>query len=85
MGTKKRDTQTYNLYNNRQIVYIGKTNDLEAAEKRHRDEGKKFKSITKTSPVMTDEGAKKKEERSLETYRKGHGGENPKYNKTDTG
>lgn len=84
MSKKKRDTFTYDL-NDGKIVYRGKTNDLEATEKRHREEGKKFKSITKTSPMMTDEGAKKKEEKSLETYRKGHGGKNPKYNKTDTG
>ena len=85
MGTKKRDTFTYNLNDNRKVVYKGKGKDLEDIEKRHRDDGKKFKSITKTSPMMTDEGAKKKEEKALETFRKSHGGKNPKYNKTDTG
>ena len=84
-NSKKRDTFTYNLYNSKKIVYMGKTNDLEATEKRHEDDGKKFKSIKKTSNMMTNDGAEKKETANLERYRKNHSGKNPRYNKTDNG
>ncbi|MCH8942632.1 MAG: hypothetical protein IIA48_09385 [Bacteroidetes bacterium] len=83
--SKKRDFFTYNLYKDKKIVYIGKTKDLETTEQRHKDDGKKFISIKKTSNKMTNDGAEKKEGDNLKIYRKSHGGDNPKYNKTDDG
>ena len=34
---------------------------------------------------MTSEGAKKREEKNLETYRRSHGGHSPEYNQDDDG
>ena len=36
-------------------------------------------------PKVTEETARNWEQQSLETYRRNHGGNNPKYNKTDHG
>ena len=81
---KKLDTQTYELKVGNQIVYVGTTNDPERREQEHKQNGKKFTSMKTTSRCMTEEGAKKKEEERLKTYRKNHG-KNPKYNKDTDG
>jgi predicted GIY-YIG superfamily endonuclease len=78
---KKRDTMTYELKDGKKVVYRGTTNDLERRAQEHKDEGKKFTTIVKTSPKMTENGAKKKESEALKTFRRNHGGKNPKYNK----
>ena len=82
---KQRDTVTYELKQGRKVVYRGTTNDLEQRFEEHKDDEKRFSRMTVTSRKMTEEGAKKKEAKSLETYRKGHGGRNPLYNKDDEG
>ena len=82
---KKRSTQTYRLKDGRKTVYIGSTNDLERREEEHRDEGKHFTRLEPTSRKMTEEGAKQKEADQLQTFRKGHGGKNPKHNKDSDG
>ena len=81
----KRNTQTYALYQGNEKVYIGTTDDLERREQQHREDGKKFSRIEPTSRRMTSDSAKKRETDQLETYRRGHKGKNPKYNKTDDG
>ena len=81
----KRDTQTYALYQGNKKVYIGTTDDLKLREEQHRDDGKKFSRAEPTSRRMTPDSAKKKEAEQLETYRRGHKGKNPRYNKTDDG
>lgn len=78
---KKRDTVTYNLLDKGKVVYKGTTNDLEERKQQHKNDRKRFTSIQPTSRKMTEEGAKEKEATQLETYRKNHGGKNPKYNK----
>lgn len=83
--TKPRDTMTYELVDGKEVVYRGKTNDLERREREHRQQGKEFTKIRQTSRRMTEEGAGKKEREQLKTYRKNHGGKNPKYNETDHG
>lgn len=83
--SKRRDTVTYDLKKGRKVVYRGTTNDPERREKEHRDKGLDFDRFAVTSRRMTREGAKKKEEKNLETYRRGHGGRNPKYNRDDDG
>ncbi len=83
--SKPRDTVTYELTQGRKVVYRGTTNDPERRFEEHKDDGKRFTRMTVTSRKMTEEGAKKKESESLETYRKGHGGSNPRYNKEDDG
>ena len=82
---KKRTTQAYELRDGNEIVYIGEAENLEEREQKHRAAGKKFTSLRKTSPKLTPESAKKREEQSLERYRKRHRGKNPRYNKTDKG
>ena len=81
----KRDTVTYELKRGRKVVYRGTTNDPDRREAQHRSEGKKFDKLRKTSVKMTEQGAKKKEERELATYRGSHGGKNPIYNKDSDG
>ena len=82
---KKRGTQTYRLKDGKKTVYIGTTNDSERREEEHREEGKKFTKLEPTSRKMTENGAKQKEADHLQVFRKGHGGENPKYNKDSDG
>lgn len=82
---KKRDTVTYNLRQGKKVVYKGITKDPEKREPEHRNDGKNFTSLEITSRKMTRDGAKKKESKDLETYRKNHRGKNPRYNKDSDG
>lgn len=82
---KKRDTVTYDLKDGNKIVYRGTTNDPNAREQAHRSDGKKFTKLVVTSRKMAEEGARIKESKALKTYRKDHGGKNPKYNKDTDG
>lgn len=83
--TKKRDTVTYALYDGNKKVYIGTTNDPEERAQQHKGMGKRFTRMDITSRRMTDEGAKQKETEQLESYRRGHGGRNPRHNKDTDG
>ena len=88
MSPKPRDTVTYDVVRGRgnQVVYRGRTSqDIDDRAAKHRSEGKEFDRIVPTSRRMTDDGAKQREAESLERYRRGHGGRNPLYNKTDHG
>lgn len=82
---KKRSTRTYALFNGREKVYIGTTNDLEERAAAHKDTGKRFTRIEPTSRAMTEDGAKRKEGEQLKQYRQGHRGQNPRYNKDSDG
>ena len=82
---KKRDTVTYDLKQGREIVYRGTTNSPEQREQEHRDDGKQFSHLHVTSRRMTEDGAKQQEAEALQTYRDGHGGKNPRYNKDSDG
>ena len=82
---KKRDTQTYDLMDKGRIVYRGTTNDLERRRQEHKDEGKRFQQMVATSNKMTEEGAQRKEEKNLQTFRNSHSGKNPRYNKAPEG
>ena len=82
---KKINTVTYELKEGNKVVYKGTTKNPESREKQHRQEGKKFSSLEITSRKMTEEGARKKEQKELQTYRKTHQGKNPKYNKDSDG
>lgn len=85
MLSGKREFFTYVLKNGNQTVYIGKANDINTAEQRHKDNGKKFTKIVKTSVNMKEESAFNRETENLEKFRKTHKGKNPKYNKTKNG
>ena len=80
MGTKQ-DTVNYVLKDGKKIVYFGSTNDPDRRMEEHKKEGKQFTQMIVLTRRMTKDGAKAKEEERLATYRKGHGGKNPKYNK----
>ena len=83
--SKPRDTVTYDLKHGREVVYRGTTNDPERREREHRAAGKDFSHLVVTSRRMTDKGAKRKEAESLATYRKGHGGQSPRFNRDTDG
>lgn len=85
MARPIRNTQTYDLKNNGKIVYRGTTNDPKRRREEHKDAGKQFTEMLLTSRKMTNEGAKKKEEQALKTYRNRNKGKNPKYNKDNDG
>ncbi len=85
MPKTPRDTRTYDLKQGKKIVYRGESNDLEQREEEHKREGMDFSHIKPTSRRLTKEGALRKEKENLQTYRKGHGGKNPLYNKDDDG
>lgn len=84
--SSKRDTLTYKLTGHRgETLYIGTTNNPERREQEHRNEGKNFVNLIPTSRRMTSEGAINKETKQLGTYRQGHKGRNPRYNKDSDG
>ncbi|MCK5680293.1 GIY-YIG nuclease family protein [bacterium] len=85
MAKNPMDTVTYDLKKGNKVVYRGTTNDPERRMQEHVDAGKQFSGMNITSRKMTEEGAKKKEAATLKTYRQGHGGKNPKYNKDNDG
>ena len=78
---KKYDTQTYELKKGREVVYRGTTNNPGRREQEHRNDGIDFDRLVTMSRRMTPEGAERREAESLETYRRNHGGRNPRYNK----
>ena len=82
---KKRDTVTYSLYKGNKKVYIGTTNNPDGRAQEHKQDGKHFGRMDITSRRMTEEGAKQKESDMLESYRRSHGGRNPRYNKDNDG
>ena len=81
----KQKSKTYNLFKGREKVYIGEAANPEQRAERHRDEGKRFDRVETTSRLMLKGNAHKREAEQLATYRRGHGGMNPKYNKDDDG
>ena len=83
--TRKKDTFNYNLKQGNKVVYKGTTNDLERREKEHLNDGKVFNKIEKVGRAKTAGSAKETEAKELETYRRNHGGKNPKYNKDSDG
>lgn len=78
-------SRTYELWNKGKKVYIGESENPEERAEQHRQGGKKFDRVNVTSRPMKKENAEKREADRLEAYRRGHGGKNPKYNKTDDG
>ena len=85
MTEKERDTVTYELKVGNKVVYVGTTNDPGRREEEHEAGDKEFSRMKITSRRVTKGGAEKKETVRLETYRKHHGGKNPKYNKKSDG
>lgn len=78
---KTRDTYRYELRDGRKIVDIGITDDPERREQQHRSEGHCFGNMTLVGPRVTEDSARDWEQDRLETYRSGHQGRLPRYNK----
>ena len=71
----------YNLYQNKELNYIGETCDLKQTISRHQGEGKKF-DIVRYSPLKNNDVLRKYWERFfLLKYKAEHQGKLPKYNK----
>ena len=80
-----RDTYNYELKKSQTVVYRGINNRPHDRSQEHVREGKKFTHMNIVGNVKTRAGAQSAESRLLDTYRKNHGGKNPKYNKTNHG
>jgi len=72
-----RDTARYELWCGRQKAYIGVTNNLDRRIKEHAQEGFCFTKVVKVGPKVTRDSALDWEQRALEGYRRGHGGDKP--------
>ncbi len=83
MGQQK--SKTYALYQGRKKIYIGESENPERRAEQHRDEGKVFDRLEVTSRSINKDNAQKRQADQLETFRRGHKGQNPKYNETDEG
>lgn len=82
---KPRDTYLYELRNRGKIVYVGTSDDPDRRAAQHEAGGKVFTSMKVVGRAKTEEGARAAERERLETYRRNHGGQNPKYNLNDCG
>ena len=78
---KQRDTFTYDLRDGRKVVYKGTTNDLERRVEEHWADGKRFSSIAKTSPRMTEEESWRCRDTGPSRHKCTGGGETPRRKK----
>ena len=78
--SQKRDSCTYALFQGSRKVYVGHTRNLDRSIEAHRKSGKQFSRAEKTSALITEAGARQREEQLLAAYRGGHKGKAPKYN-----
>jgi hypothetical protein len=85
MPMAKKDTYKYELHDGHKTVYVGTTIDPERRETEHRASGKDFTRMTIIGRPSTNKGAGKWEEERIDTYKRNHGGERPKYNHNDSG
>lgn len=85
LASGARENFNYELKSKNTIVYRGQTNDLNRRMAEHRRDGKKFTHMRKIGNAKTRAGALEAEKKLLDTYRKSHGGRNPKYNETNHG
>lgn len=81
----KKDTYKYELRDGHKTVYVGTTVDPGRREAEHRASGKDFTKITIIGRPSTPEGAGKWEKERIDTYKRNHGGDRPKYNQNDSG
>ncbi len=75
-----RDTYKYELRDQNRVVYIGITNDPDRREE-DRAEGKRFSRMWLIGNRTTQMAAERWEKERLASYRRSHGGKNPRYNK----
>lgn len=85
LSSMARDTYKYELHDGHKTVYVGITNNPSRREAEHRADGKDFTRMNIIGRPSTIEGASKWEEERINTYKRHHGGERPKYNENDSG
>lgn len=79
-----RDVYRYEMKMGRRVVFIGYAKEMREQGENHVKAGHKFTHINVLPPRVTEKTAKRWMEKRLRTYRKGHSGINPEYNRTDT-
>ncbi len=77
---QKRDTHRYRLWKDGAIVGYGITNDLDRREQEHRDDNKKFSTMSPVGPAVSDESARKWEREKINDYKRRHKGKLPPLN-----
>lgn len=80
MVNKKREFVLYELWQGKEKVYIGKTNDPHRRRLEH-EADKRFTRMKIISPKLTEETAATRETEALEKYKNNHQGKLPMYNK----
>jgi len=80
----KRDTEKYELYKGRKLVYVGITNDSDRRINEH-SKDKDFDFMYKVGAKVTRANAEKWETERINTYKINHKGEIPPLNKTANG
>ena len=80
----ERNTKKYELKQGNKVVYVGISDNPKQREAQHRQD-KNFDKMKIIGRVSTRKGAEQWETERLDTYRRNHGGELPKYNDTLTG
>lgn len=78
---RKRDTYNYDLVRGQTVVYRGISNRPDLRVAQHAADGKDFDFLRIVGRAKTREGARAAEVEALKTYRRGHGGRNPLYNR----
>lgn len=78
-------TCNYELKYRHRVVYRGITNNLSRRLAEHRRDGKHFTHARVTAWSFFRVLARRREIFALAQYRRGHGGENPHYNRRDRG
>jgi len=83
--TKKmtpRDTKLYQLLDERTIVYVGISKDVDRRTEQHKRDGRiHFTSSKEISPKLSRPSAERLETQKIQSYQSSHGGEGPKYNR----
>jgi len=77
----KRDTYLYELKDRGKVVYRGITNDIERRISEHERARKRFTTYCYEAVPLSRKSARKREKKLVETYKKGHLGRKPRYNK----
>lgn len=75
----KRDTSRYTLWDGQRKVYIGVTNDPQRRRDEHRQD-KEFDRMKIEGTKVSKGTALEWEQGAIDEYRRGHGGNPPKYN-----
>ena len=81
----KKDTYKYELHDGHKTVSVGTTNAPIRREAEHRADGKQFTKMAIIGRPSTSQGAGDWEAKRIETYKRNHGGDRPKYNQNDSG